>query len=225
MPQPNLRESKLTEYLRLNLIVLTINYSKKMVLLNSENKTLNQHQYSLEEYRILEEKSEVRHEYNNGQITEMTGGTINHNSILLNIIFLLKLSLRDTNYNIYSSDLRLFIPSYNKGTYPDIMIIDGEPLLHDDRQDEVLNPCLIMEVLSPSTENYDRSDKFFYYRSIPELKEYLLISQLEYYIEYYQKIAENQWLLEEFKGQEQIIKLKEVNLSLPLAECYQKIKF
>ena len=196
-----------------------------MVLLNSENKTLNQHQYSLEEYRILEEKSEVRHEYNNGQITEMTGGTINHNSILLNIIFLLKLSLRDTNYNIYSSDLRLFIPSYNKGTYPDIMIIDGEPLLHDDRQDEVLNPCLIIEVLSPSTENYDCSDKFFYYRSIPSFQEYLLISQSEYYVEYYQKIAENQWLLEEFKGQEQIIKLKEVNLSLPLAECYQKIKF
>lgn len=196
-----------------------------MVLLDSKNKQKNKPQYSLEEYRILEEKSENKHEYHNGEITEMSGGTINHNRIIINLIRILDLAFQNTNCEVFSSDLRLFIPSYNKGTYPDIMVIDGEPLLDDGRQDEVLNPCLIMEVLSPSTENYDRSDKFFYYRSIPELKEYLLISQSEYYVEYYQKIAENQWLLQEFRGVEQIIKLKDVNVSLSLAECYQKIKF
>lgn len=196
-----------------------------MVLIDNKIKPKNQDKYSLQEYQILEQKSDTRHEYNNGEIIEMTGGTINHNSILINIIVFLKLSLKDTNYNIYSSDLRLFIPDYNKATYPDIMVIEGEPVLHNNRQDEVLNPSLIMEILSPSTENYDRSNKFFYYRSIPQLKEYLLVSQSEYYVEYHQKIAENKWLLQEFKGVEQIIKLEQLNILLPLAECYAKINF
>jgi Uma2 family endonuclease len=181
--------------------------------------------YSLEEYRNLAEKTELKYEFNNGEISEMTGGTINHNTLILNLIFLLKLSLKNNNFNIYSSDLRLFIPTYNKATYPDLMVVDGEPMLSNNRQDEILNPCLIVEVLSPSTQNYDRSDKFLYYRSIPYLKEYLLISQSEYYLEYYQKKAENQWLLQEYKGEEIEVNLEYLKIVLSAKELYQKITF
>ena len=186
-----------------------------------ENKT---QKYSLEEYRNLEEKAEFKHEYNDGEIVEMTGGTVNHNTIILNLIFMLKLALKDQNYHIYSSDLRLFIPQYNKGTYPDIMVVNGEPILNDNRQDEILNPCLIIEVLSPSTQNYDRGDKFLYYRSIPYLKEYLLVSQTEYYLEYYRKTGENQWLLQEYKGSETKLNLELINVSLSMQELYAQIK-
>ena len=191
-----------------------------MVLL--ENKTKK---YSLEEYRNLEEKAEFKHEYNDGEIFEMTGGTINHNRIICNLTSILYLGLQNTSYEIFTSDLRLFIPQYNKGTYPDIMVVNGEAILNDNRQDEILNPCLIIEVLSPSTESYDRGDKFLYYRSIPYLKEYLLVSQTEYYLEYYRKTGENQWLLEEYKGQETILNLELINVSLSLQELYQKVNF
>ncbi|NCR38827.1 MAG: Uma2 family endonuclease [Microcystis aeruginosa W13-11] len=104
---------------------------------------------SLQEYRNLETSAETKHEYHDGEIIEMTGGSINHNSILINLIFLLKLALRGTNYRLQSSDLRLWIPQYNRGLYPDLMIIAGEPLFSDNRNDEILNPCVIIEVLSP----------------------------------------------------------------------------
>ncbi|NCS09768.1 MAG: Uma2 family endonuclease [Microcystis aeruginosa G13-09] len=107
------------------------------MLTQSPPKTL-----SLEEYRNLETIAEVKHEYHDGEIIEMTGGSINHNSILINLIVLLKLALRGTNYRLQSSDLRLWIPQYNRGLYPDLMIIAGEPLFSDNRNDEILNPCL-----------------------------------------------------------------------------------
>ncbi|MCA2712347.1 MAG: Uma2 family endonuclease, partial [Microcystis sp. M079S1] len=163
------------------------------MLTQSPPKTL-----SLEEYRNLETIAEVKHEYHDGEIIEMTGGSINHNSILINLIVLLKLALRGTNYRLQSSDLRLWIPQYNRGLYPDLMLIAGEPLFSDNRNDEILNPCLIIEVLSPSTSGYDRGDKFRYYRSIPQLNQYLLVSQGEILIESYSKTSENNWLLQEY---------------------------
>lgn len=195
-----------------------------MVLLQAETKQKIK-TYSLEEYRNLEEKSELRHEFNNGEILAMSGGTINHNRVIRNLIRILDIALQGTSYEVFTSDLRLFIPTYNKGTYPDIMVINGEPILSNNRQDEILNPCLIIEVLSHSTENYDRSDKFFYYRSIPYLKEYLLISQSEYHVEYYRKINDNQWLLQEYKTSDTELILEEINLALSIKQFYEKINF
>ncbi|NCS76077.1 MAG: Uma2 family endonuclease [Microcystis aeruginosa K13-07] len=123
------------------------------MLTQSPPKTL-----SLEEYRNLETIAEVKHEYHDGEIIQMTGGSINHNSILINLIVLLKLALRGTNYRLQSSDLRLWIPQYNRGLYPDLMIIAGEPLFSDNRNDEILNPCLIIEVLSP-IESYSKTSE------------------------------------------------------------------
>ncbi|GEA26429.1 hypothetical protein MiAbW_00982 [Microcystis aeruginosa NIES-4325] len=190
------------------------------MLTSSPPKTL-----SLEEYRNLETSAETKHEYHDGEIIEMTGGSINHNSILINLIVLLKLALRGTNYRLQSSDLRLWIPQYNRGLYPDLMIIAGEPLFSDNRNDEILNPCLIIEVLSPSTSGYDRGDKFRYYRSIPQLNQYLLVSQGEILIESYRKTSENNWLLQEYTPGRGIISLDSLEISLNLADIYEGINF
>ncbi|GCL52066.1 hypothetical protein NIES3804_36540 [Microcystis aeruginosa NIES-3804] len=190
------------------------------MLTSSPPKTL-----SLEAYRNLETIAEVKHEYHDGEIIEMTGGSINHNSILINLIVLLKLALRGTNYRLQSSDLRLWIPQYNRGLYPDLMIIAGEPLFSDNRNDEILNPCLIIEVLSPSTSGYDRGDKFRYYRSIPQLNQYLLVSQGEILIESYSKTSENNWLLQEYTPARGIISLDSLGISLNLADIYEGIDF
>jgi len=180
---------------------------------------------SLEEYRNLETSAETKHEYHDGEIIEMTGGSINHNSILMNLIVLLKLALRGTNYRLQSSDLRLWIPQYNCGLYPDLMIIAGEPLFSDNRNDEILNPCLIIEVLSPSTSGYDRGDKFRYYRSIPQLNQYLLVSQGEILIESYSQTSENNWLLQEYTPARGILSLDSLGISLNLADIYEGINF
>jgi Uma2 family endonuclease len=190
------------------------------MLTQSPPKTL-----SLEEYRNLETIAEVKHEYHDGEIIEMTGGSINHNSILINLIVLLKLALRGTNYRLQSSDLRLWIPQYNRGLYPDLMLIAGEPLFSDNRNDEILNPCLIIEVLSPSTSGYDRGDKFRYYRSIPQLNQYLLVSQGEILIESYSKTSENNWLLQEYTPARGILSLDSLGISLNLADIYEGIDF
>jgi Uma2 family endonuclease len=190
------------------------------MLTSSPPKTL-----SLEAYRNLETIAEVKHEYHDGEIIEMTGGSINHNSILINLIVLLKLALRGTNYRLQSSDLRLWIPQYNRGLYPDLMIIAGEPLFSDNRNDEILNPCVIIEVLSPSTSGYDRGDKFRYYRSIPQLNQYLLVSQEEILIESYSKTSENNWLLQEYTPARGIISLDSLGISLNLADIYEGVDF
>ena len=190
------------------------------MLTSSPPKTL-----SLEAYRNLETIAEVKHEYHDGEIIEMTGGSINHNSILINLIVLLKLALRGTNYRLQSSDLRLWIPQYNRGLYPDLMIIAGEPLFSDNRNDEILNPCVIIEVLSPSTSGYDRGDKFRYYRSIPQLNQYLLVSQGEILIESYSKTSENNWLLQEYTPAREIITLDSLGISLNLVDIYEGVDF
>ena len=181
------------------------------------------HITSLENYRKLEERSEFKHEYHDGVIIPVTGGTINHNRIILNLIYFLMSTLKNKPYEAFSSDIRLWVPKYRRGVYPDVMVISGEAILNENRQDEILNPCLIFEVLSPPTSSYDRGDKFLYYRSIPELKEYILIDQSECFIEHYTKTEDNQWFLQEHQNQQEIITLSSINLDLKISDIYENI--
>jgi Uma2 family endonuclease len=132
--------------------------------------------------------------------------------------------LRDTQFEPINSDLRLWIPEYKRGVYPDVMVFDGEPQLNSDRLDEVLNPTLIVEVLSPSTADYDRQNKFRMYRSIGSFSEYLLVEQDEPFVERYSKQAQG-WLLSDFNGLEQSISLDSVGVELPMAEIYRGVVF
>ena len=180
--------------------------------------------YSLDEYRALEETAEGRSEYRDGEIVPMAGGSLNHSRIGGNIFALLKFVLRETQFEPINSDLRLWIPEYQRGLYPDVMLFDGEPQLNGDRNDEVLNPLLIVEVISPATASYDRESKFRMYRTIPSFCEYLLVEQDEPFVERYSKQAQG-WLLNEFTDLEQSIALDSVKIKLPMAEIYRGVIF
>ncbi|ALF54755.1 hypothetical protein ACX27_21055 [Nostoc piscinale CENA21] len=180
------------------------------------------HRYTLDEYRAIEEKAEGRSEYRDGEIVPMPGGTLKHSRIGRNILTYLSFLLRDTQFEPINSDLRLWIPEYRWGVYPDVMIFDGEPQLNEGRLDEVLNPTVIVEVLSPSTADYDRQHKFRMYRSIPSFSEYLLVEQDEPFVEKYTKQTQG-WLLSDFQGLESSISLESVGVDLPIAEIYRGV--
>jgi Uma2 family endonuclease len=179
---------------------------------------------TLEEYRAIAETAEERLEYRNGEIFTMSGGSHPHSRIAVNIIIFLGIALRDTSFEICNGDMRIWIPEFQCGTYADVLVINGEPAFNGTRTDEILNPSLIVEVLSPSTQGYDRGEKFRKYRSIPSLTEYLLISQLEVYIEHYSKSEKSDiWQFQISDRMGQIITLPSLNIEIPLSEIYRRI--
>jgi Uma2 family endonuclease len=181
--------------------------------------------YTREEYLELEEKAEEKHEYNNGEIITMTGGTTNHNILAINFVFAFLSVFGDENYQIYMADVRLWIEKYRRYTYPDVMIIKGEPIYEGKGKTTVINPLLIVEILSKSTENYDQNDKFDSYRTLESLQEYVLIDQYQYYVKQFTKTSENKWLLTDYRGQDAMVKLESINYEISLKSLYKKINF
>ncbi len=181
--------------------------------------------YTPEEYLELEDKAKYKNEYRDGEIVPMTGGTTNHNKIALNFAANLKFGLRGKSYDIYIGDVRLWIPRYRQYTYPDVMVIEGEPIYTGTGTTTVTNPLLIVEVLSKSTKNYDLGDKFIYYRSIPEFKEYILIDQTKYHVMQYAKNPNGQWLLTEQELTEGVLELSSIKFQIHLKDIYEKVNF
>ena len=181
--------------------------------------------YSIEKYLELEENSEFRNEYLDGEIKLMTGGTPNHNEITGNFYTFLKLALRGKNYKVFMSDLRLWIPQYNIYTYPNLLVTNGQPVLQNNRNDTVINPLLIVEVLSKSTKNYDRGDKFDYYRSISEFAEYILVDQYRYNVKQFAKADDGRWWLNEYQNQSDSFSLVTLNCKIRLRDIYEEIEF
>jgi Uma2 family endonuclease len=181
--------------------------------------------YTAQEYLELEIASETRNEYRNGEIIPMTGGTPNHNDLASNLLVLIKTALRGKPYRVFIADQRLWIPSTNLHTYPDIMVVPKPIELQAGRKDTVTNPCFIAEVLSKSTQNYDRSEKFVAYRTIPSFGEYLLISQYSVRVEHHVKTAPDRWLLSEYSDPNTILTLSSFDLQLSIADLYENIDF
>ncbi|MFB8793286.1 MAG: Uma2 family endonuclease [Microcoleus sp.] len=181
--------------------------------------------YTPEEYLALEESAIDKSEYHDGEIIPMTGGTTNHNSIIINLIANLKFGLRGKNYSLFTSDVRLWIPLTRRYVYPDIMVIQGEPVYQENNQTIVTNPLLIIEILSNSTKDYDRGGKFLAYRSIPEFKEYILIDQYSYHIEQFAKNSNGKWVLTEYDSEESVLTLESVEFQMPLRDIYEGINF
>ncbi|WP_009631174.1 Uma2 family endonuclease [Synechocystis sp. PCC 7509] len=184
-----------------------------------------QRYYTPEEYLTQEEVAEFRSEYRNGEIVSMTGASINHNQIAGNVYAFLKFMLRKTDIKPYIGDLRLWIPPYRQYTYPDVFLIQGQPVFQERRTDTILNPCLIVEVLSKSTKNYDRTDKFRYYRSIAELQEYVLINQYKTEIEHYTKADGNSWLFRAYEAMTDKIVFPSINLEITVEDIYENVEF
>ncbi|MEA5498846.1 Uma2 family endonuclease [Limnoraphis robusta Tam1] len=181
--------------------------------------------YTPEEYLELEEKAEFRNEYRNGEIIPMAGGSTNHNEIAGNVLAFLKFALRGKDYRVFIGDVKLWIPQNITYTYPDIMVIQGEPIYQDNRRDIVTNPLLIVEVLSKSTKDYDQGDKFDFYRSIPCFKEYILIDQYRFYIKQFAKNYDNKWVLTDYEGEDAVLTLESVELQMSLGEIYERVNF
>lgn len=181
--------------------------------------------YTPEEYLQLEEISEFKNEYRDGEIVPVTGGTTNHNEIALNFCTTFKFTMRGKNYKIYMGDVKLWIPRYRIYTYPDVMVIQGEPIYEGNGTTTVTNPLMIVEILSKSTENYDRTNKFRFYRSIPALKEYIMIDQYEYLVEQFAKNAEGQWVLTEYESADAVLSLKSIEFQICFSDIYEGVKF
>lgn len=177
-----------------------------------------------QEYLDLEIKAESRNEYRNGEIVPMPGGTPAHNEI--NSIFnsLIRVSLRGQPYSIFIADQRLWIPDRNIYTYPDAMIVRRPVELQPGRKDTITNPILIAEVLSDSTEAYDRGEKFAAYRTIASFQEYLLIDQKQQHLEQYVKQSANQWLFTEYNGNEARVSLATVSVEFALVDLYENVE-
>ena len=177
-----------------------------------------------EQYLATERKAEYKSEYIDGEMVAMTGASRNHNLITINTAREITQQLKGKPCEAYSSDMRVRIPATNLYAYPDLVVVCGEPIFEDDFVDTLVNPTVIIEVLSDSTESHDRGKKFRDYRSIDSLSEYLLIAQDEYRVERYMKQIDGRWLLSEARSINDQIELSSIDCTLALKEIYDKVK-
>lgn len=177
---------------------------------------------TFEEYLVRESESEYRSEYHDGKIIAMAGGTSRHSAIAQNARTAISNALRAKNKKciVYDSDFKVRIESMKKGVYPDASVICDKPEYYNNRQDICTNPLLIVEVLSKSTRNYDKGDKFTFYRTLPSFKEYVLIYQDEPKVEAWYKIEENIWRISNFKGLDPKLTLFSLDCEIQLGDIY-----
>jgi Uma2 family endonuclease len=178
---------------------------------------------SLTEYFEREEKSDTRHEYIHGEVMTMAGGTVTHNTIIANLLVLLHVGLQELPYQVFVTDQRLWIPDSEMLTYPDLMVTAAPPVLLSGRNDTVMNPILIAEVLSESTESYDRGEKFAAYRAIPTLQEYLLISQKAMAVEQFTKEGDR-WFFRDYPPTSTLT-LGSLPVVMAIAAIYRRVDF
>ncbi len=180
--------------------------------------------FTPQEYLVLERKSETRNEYYNGEIFAMSGASREHNLIVGNLFRDIGNQLEDRPCETYTNDMRVWIEATGLYTYPDVVVVCGEPRFQDREVDTLLNPTVIVEVLSPSTEAYDRGDKFRHYRRIDSLHEFVLISQDRMMVERYTRQGKD-WVLSDMTDPDQVLKLESIGCQIPLGRIYAKIKF
>jgi Uma2 family endonuclease len=181
--------------------------------------------YSIEDYLAMEQQAEFKSEYYAGEVYPMAGGTINHNQIIINLCIILGLAFKNRDYRVFTGDVKLHIPAADAFTYPDILVIKGKPDYYQNRRDTVFNAQLIIEVLSDSTKDYDRAGKFEIYRNLPDLQDYILISQNKIHIEHFVKQAPQQWLLTEYNALTDILNITQLNETLAVVDVYDKVDF
>ncbi len=167
---------------------------------------------------------EGRSEFVDGEVFAMTGGSLAHNAIVINISGELRNQMKGRPCQVYASDVKVLIRAANAGKYPDLVALCGEPELLDERRDVLLNPNLIVEVLSDSTEAYDRGEKFALYRQLPSLQEYLLVSQSRVGVELYTRGQDDRWTLTDYSTLTDRVPLASIECTLALAEVYDKLE-
>jgi Uma2 family endonuclease len=180
---------------------------------------------SAEEYLDMERKAVEKTELYEGLLIKMTGASIRHNEIISNLVGIINPYLRGKSCSIYANDMRVHIPESNSFLYPDLTIVCGKAELFDDYLDNVLNPSVIIEVLSPSTENYDRGNKLFVYQKIQSLKEYILIDSAKAVIQVITKEDNLLWKFETITDSSSAFSIKTISLDIKLEDVYDKVEF
>jgi Uma2 family endonuclease len=191
-----------------------------MIAQVQENRT-----YSPEEYLELEIPSVDKHEYIDGEIRLMSGGMPNHNRVIGNLFAALNFAFKGKPYEAFVTDQRLWIPRKRIYTYPDILIVKGELELQEGRKDTLTNPSAIIEVLSKSTQNYDKGDKFTAYRNIPSFQEYILVDQYSMHVEHYVKTEQRKWIFQEYDEVDNALVFASLPFEILLTDLYDKVKF
>ncbi len=177
-----------------------------------------------EEYLALERKSSLKSEYFNGEVFAMGGASPSHALIVTNIVSELRGQLKKRPCVVYSTDLRVKVAPTGLYTYPDVVVVCGKALFDDDQKDTLLNPALIVEVLSESTKDYDRGGKFEHYRTVESFKEYVLVAQDKHHVEHFVRQPDRRWLLSETNRIEDTLDLTSIGCRLALAEVYDKVE-
>jgi Uma2 family endonuclease len=176
-----------------------------------------------EEYLALERSATSKSEFFNGEMFAMAGATEEHVLIVVNVAGELRAQLRGRPCRTYSTDMRVKVSETGLYAYPDVVVVCGEPQFEDEHRDTLLNPTAIVEVLSPSTEAYDRGEKFAHYQGLGSLREYVLIAQDRYRVEQYVWQQEGQWLYSEVRGPGEAVHLPAIGCDLALSEVYDKV--
>ena len=176
-----------------------------------------------EEYLAFERKATTKHEYVNGHIIAMSGASFAHTFITANIVTYLNIQLMDGECRAVASDIRVKASKTESYFYPDVVVVCGEPLAEDDVFDTLLNPTVIVEVLSLSTAAYDRGEKFEHYQQIASLKDYILISQDKVHVEHYCR-QRSGWLQTEFAELEDVLSLRSIDCELRLQDVYRRVE-
>ena len=178
---------------------------------------------SPEEYLEQERRAEYKSEYLAGEVFALAGASRRHGLIVTNLIAELRQQLKGKPCELYAGDLRLRVTPAGLYTYPDVMVVCDDVQFADDQKDTVLNPVVLIEVLSESTSDYDRGRKFEYYRTLPSLREYLTVAQDKPHIEHWTRQQEDSGSLVEFNNVSQTIRLASIDCVLPLKEIYDKV--
>ena len=176
-----------------------------------------------EEYLAWESIATEKHEYYRGEVFAMAGASVRHNVIAKNLIIGIGALLRGKQCQPYGSDLRIHIPENTLFTYPDISIICRD-IIEEENDDYAIEPTVIIEILSPSTKNYDRGEKFMLYRDITALREYILVDSESIHIEVFRLNTKHRWELEEYNSLQDQLHIKVINESIPVAEIYAGVK-
>ena len=178
--------------------------------------------FTPEEYIALERKAEYKSEYFDGHIMAMSGASRQHNLIVMNISAELHHQFKGRGCEVYTNDMRVRPSPRDTYVYPDVVVVCGEPEFEDDVFDTLLNPIVIVEVLSPSTEAYDRGEKFARYKHLASLQEYVLVSQDMVWVEHHRRHG-TQWMLSHYRVLEEVLRLPAIGCELPLRDIYARI--
>jgi Uma2 family endonuclease len=178
-----------------------------------------------EEYLAMEETAEYKSEYYRGEIFAFAGGSANHNRISGNIYSKFITSLAEGKCEPYISDMKVWIKEKELFAYPDIIVVCGEPEFYPDRDDTIMNPLVIIEVLSDSTKNYDRIEKFEFYRTLPTFQEYILVDQYKIHIEHFYQESKGKWIFTEYNHIDDVLNFEKIDLKMSLKDIYYRVEF